>query len=76
MYSLTHLYQWTVLVHYDPVPEAGLKGERLYSGVPVELNVLPRFVQQVEQPVNQLVLSHTLQYTTEDHKLVGGLTTL
>ncbi len=40
-YSLTLLYKWTVLVHYAPVSEAGLKGECLHSGVPVELNVLP-----------------------------------
>ncbi len=50
MYSLTHLYKWTVLVHYDPVPEAELKGERLNSGVPIELNVLPDPHVQVDCP--------------------------
>jgi hypothetical protein len=42
------------LVHNDAVLDGGLEGQRLDGGVTVQLNVLPRPVEEMQEPAARI----------------------
>ena len=51
---------YVYLVEYPASFDGGLEGQALNCGVSVQLNVFPRSVHQVEEPVGALVLPRPL----------------